>query len=88
MIDLERVGAVFVLRMKAGENRFNPPFLVALGEALDEVEASAGPAALVVTGEGKFFSNGSPLAPNTRPQREKTPFRLAALATVQQPKRC
>ena len=84
MIDLERVGAVFVLRMKAGENRFNPPFLA----ALDEVEASAGPAALVVTGEGKFFSNGSPLAPNTRPQREKTPFRLAALATVQQPKRC
>ena len=58
MIDLERVGAVFVLRMKAGENRFTPPFLAALGEALDEVEASAGPAALVLTGEGKFFSNG------------------------------
>ena len=58
MIDLERVGAVSVLRMKAGENRFNPPFLAALGEALDEVEASAGPAALVITGEGKFFSNG------------------------------
>lgn len=58
MIDLERQGAVFVLRMKAGENRFHPPFLGALGEALDEVEASEGPAALVTTGEGKFFSNG------------------------------
>ncbi len=62
MIDLERAGTVFVLRMKAGENRFNPPFLVALGEVLDEVEASAGPAALVTTGEGKFFSNGLDLA--------------------------
>ncbi len=58
MIDLERRGAVFVLRMQAGENRFNPPFLAALAEALDEVEASSDPAALVTTGEGKFFSNG------------------------------
>jgi enoyl-CoA hydratase/carnithine racemase len=44
--------------MRAGENRVNPPFLEALGEALDEVEAAAGPAALVTTGEGKFYSNG------------------------------
>jgi len=58
MIDLERHGAVFVLRMKAGENRFHPPFIEALGEALDEVETSEGPAALVTTGEGKFYSNG------------------------------
>jgi enoyl-CoA hydratase/carnithine racemase len=58
MIDLEREGAVFVLRMRAGENRIHPPFLEAFGEALDEVEASSGPAALVTTGEGKFYSNG------------------------------
>ena len=58
MIDLERHDAVFLLRMKAGENRIHPPFLEALGEALDEVEASQGPAALVTTGEGKFYSNG------------------------------
>jgi enoyl-CoA hydratase/carnithine racemase len=58
MIDLERHGAVFVLRMKAGENRFNPTSIEALGDALDEVEASDGPAALVTTGEGKFYSNG------------------------------
>ena len=58
MIDLERHGAVFVLKMKAGENRFHPPFIEALGEALDEVETSEGPAALVTTGEGKFYSEG------------------------------
>jgi enoyl-CoA hydratase/carnithine racemase len=58
MIHLERVGTVFVLRMRAGENRFHPPFLEALGEALDEVQASTGPAALVTTGDGKFYSNG------------------------------
>lgn len=58
MIHLEREGTVFVLRMRAGENRFHPSFVEALGEALDEVEASVGPAALVTTGEGKFYSNG------------------------------
>ncbi len=58
MIDLERHGAVFVLRMKAGENRIHPRFLESLGGALDEVLASEGPAALVTTGEGKFYSNG------------------------------
>jgi enoyl-CoA hydratase/carnithine racemase len=62
MIELERDAAVFVLTMKAGENRFHPVFLEALGEALDEVEASEGPAALVTTGEGKFYSNGLDLA--------------------------
>jgi len=58
MIDLERHGAVFVLRMKAGENRIHPRFLESLGGALDEVLASEGPAALVTIGEGKFYSNG------------------------------
>ena len=62
MIDLERDGAVFVLRMRNGENRFNQSSLAELNRALDEVEASEGEAALVVTGEGKFFSNGLDLA--------------------------
>jgi enoyl-CoA hydratase/carnithine racemase len=61
-IDLTRDGDVFVLQMKSGENRFNPDFLGAFAEALDEVEASSGPAALVTTGEGKFYSNGLDLA--------------------------
>ena len=62
MIQLDRQGNVFILRMQAGENRFNGPFLDALHGALDEVEASSGDAALVTTGEGKFYSNGLDLA--------------------------
>lgn len=58
MIDLQRKDAVFVLTMKSGENRFNRTFLTALSEAVDEVERSDGPAALVTVGEGKFYSNG------------------------------
>jgi len=58
MIDLERDGEVFVLRMRDGENRFSPAFLAAWHAALDEVEKAPGPAALVTTGEGKFYSNG------------------------------
>lgn len=58
MIDLERDGDVHVLHMRAGENRFNRGFLDALFAALDEVEKSEAPGALVTTGEGKFYSNG------------------------------
>lgn len=58
LVDLRREGAVFVLTMQAGENRFNRPFVDALNAALDEVEKSSGPAALVTTGSDKFYSNG------------------------------
>ena len=58
MIELERDGDVHVLRMCAGENRFNRGFLDALFAALDEVEKSDAPGALVTVGEGKFYSNG------------------------------
>jgi enoyl-CoA hydratase/carnithine racemase len=58
MIELNRNGDVYVLRMVAGENRFNAGFIAALNQALDEVEESKVPAALVTTGEGKFYSNG------------------------------
>jgi enoyl-CoA hydratase/carnithine racemase len=40
------------------DNRFNATSLGRLGEVLDEVEAADGPAALVTTGIGKFYSNG------------------------------
>jgi enoyl-CoA hydratase/carnithine racemase len=62
LVDLRRDGNVFVLTMRAGENRFNRPFVNALNEALDTVEASSSPAALVTTGEEKFYSNGLDLA--------------------------
>lgn len=58
MIELYRQGQVFVLHMDAGENRFNGDSLDGIEAALDEAEAFDGPAALVTTGEGKFFSNG------------------------------
>ena len=47
MVELEREGDVFVLTMDDGENRWNTSFVRAFAEALDEVEASEGPAALV-----------------------------------------
>jgi len=63
MIDLRREGAVFILTMQSGENRFNRPFLNALNEAFDTIEGSSGPAALVTTGgTEKFYSNGLDLA--------------------------
>lgn len=62
MIDLKREGDVFVLRMSGGENRFNPEFIGGFNAALDEVEKSPLPSALVTVGEGKFFSNGLDLA--------------------------
>jgi len=49
---------VAVVRMNMGENRFNPGLLDGLEAALDQIEAIEGPAAVVLTGEGKFFSNG------------------------------
>ena len=62
-VDLSRQDTVFVLTMNAGENRFNRPFVDDLNAALDEVEASSGPAALVTTGgTEKFYSNGLDLA--------------------------
>ena len=74
-IGVERSGEVAVLHMRAGENRFNPENLDLLEAALDEVEGTdGGPAPLVLTGEGKFFSNGLDLewmssAPEGEPQR-------------------
>ncbi|KAA0919879.1 enoyl-CoA hydratase/isomerase family protein [Dietzia sp. ANT_WB102] len=65
MPSLSRHESVFVLRFsdpedpaEAPDNTFSPEFLDALGAALDEVEAAEGPAALVTTGAGKFYSNG------------------------------
>jgi enoyl-CoA hydratase/carnithine racemase len=59
LVRLERDGDVFVLTMTAGENRWTTTFTRAIAAALDEVEASEGPAALVTTSaDPKFFSNG------------------------------
>lgn len=63
MIDVERHaherGTVVVLTMDSGENRWNTTFTRAFEAALDEVEATEGPAVLVTrSANEKFFSNG------------------------------
>jgi enoyl-CoA hydratase/carnithine racemase len=58
MIETTQQDAVTILRMDDEENRFNPGNLDSLEAALNEVDASEGPAAIVITGTGKFFSNG------------------------------
>lgn len=59
MISLTRENDVFTLTMDAGENRWNTTFVRDIDKALDEVEASTGPAALVTRStDQKFFSNG------------------------------
>jgi enoyl-CoA hydratase/carnithine racemase len=58
MIDLQLQDQIHVLRMQNGENRFNRSSLDAWNDALDRVERSELPSALVTCGEGKFYSNG------------------------------
>ena len=58
MPQLEREGAVFVLRWDDGENRFRDESIRSWNAALDEIEGTDGPKALVTTGAGKFYSNG------------------------------
>jgi enoyl-CoA hydratase/carnithine racemase len=72
MIDLSREEDIFTLTMNAGENRWNTTFVREIAAALDEVEASTGPAALVTcSADPKFFSNGLDLdwvgAPDDHP---------------------
>jgi enoyl-CoA hydratase/carnithine racemase len=61
VLELDRDGSVWVLRMQGGENRFNLEWLDGVNAALDRVEASESPRALVTTGDGKFYSNGMDL---------------------------
>eukprot|EP00536_Pseudo-nitzschia_multiseries_P006724 jgi/Psemu1/286657/fgenesh1_pg.146_\ len=50
--------SVYTLRMDRGPNVVNPEFVSLLGGALDAIEKAPHPKTLVVTGTGKFFSNG------------------------------
>jgi Delta3-Delta2-enoyl-CoA isomerase len=58
MIRTETDGDVTIIHMESGENRFHPALLDELNAALDAVESSDGPGAVVLVGQGKFFSNG------------------------------
>lgn len=58
MVTLQQDGPVWTLDFGDDENRFSPERLAAVEAALDEVDASTGPAALLTTGGGKFYTNG------------------------------
>ncbi|HEY5251283.1 MAG TPA: enoyl-CoA hydratase/isomerase family protein [Acidimicrobiales bacterium] len=58
MIEIEKAGVVWIVRMGNGENRFNRDSVDALHGHLDEIERQPEPLAVVTTGQGKFFSNG------------------------------
>ena len=59
MIEHTRTGNVHVLTLDNEANLIDPGFVVRLHQVIDAVEAdSAGAAALLLTGKGKFFSNG------------------------------
>jgi enoyl-CoA hydratase/carnithine racemase len=58
LVRLDRRASVFVLTMDDGENRMNRAWLDEMNTALDEVDSSPDPLALVTAGTGKFFSNG------------------------------
>jgi enoyl-CoA hydratase/carnithine racemase len=57
-LDMDQRGAVAILRWDDGENRINLASAAEWHAALDQLEQVEGPLALVVTGTGKFFSNG------------------------------
>ncbi|MDJ0396122.1 enoyl-CoA hydratase-related protein [Rhodococcus sp. G-MC3] len=64
---LERVADVFVLNLGSRgvdetENRISPDWVAEINALLDDVEASSGPAALVTTATGKYFSTGVDLS--------------------------
>jgi enoyl-CoA hydratase/carnithine racemase len=56
MIDVATVDGVTLATMQDGENRFNLPFVTVLEQTLTAAAAEGRP--LVLTGSGKFFSNG------------------------------
>ena len=49
---------VHTLRLGRGPNVINPGMVHLLDQAISKIEAAPHPKALVVTGTGKFFSNG------------------------------
>jgi Delta3-Delta2-enoyl-CoA isomerase len=57
-ITLRDEGSVAVITWNDGENRVNLDSLALLNSLFDELEDRPGPLAVVVTGTGKFFSNG------------------------------
>jgi enoyl-CoA hydratase/carnithine racemase len=58
MPKLDNDGDVWILHLGDDENRFNPDWMSAVADALDEVAAKPEPRALVTRAGGKVWSNG------------------------------
>jgi enoyl-CoA hydratase/carnithine racemase len=57
-ISLRHQDSVAIITWNDGENRINADSLERLNALLDELEATTGPLSVVLTGVGRFFSNG------------------------------
>jgi enoyl-CoA hydratase/carnithine racemase len=57
-ISVQQRDSVALVTWNEGENRINLDSLGRLNEILDELDGLEGPLAVVLTGAGKFFSNG------------------------------
>lgn len=58
MATLSHEEHLYTLDLGDDENRFSPEWLDSVHAALDELEATSEPAALITMGTGKFYSNG------------------------------
>jgi enoyl-CoA hydratase/carnithine racemase len=58
MPTLDNDGDVWILHLGDDENRFNPDWMTAVADTLDEVAAKSEPRALVTHASGKIWSNG------------------------------
>ncbi len=61
-MSLRHEGSVAIITWNDAENRINADSLARLNALLDELESTKGPLSVVLTGVGKFFSNGLDLA--------------------------
>eukprot|EP00980_Cylindrotheca_fusiformis_P029193 scaffold22748_cov182-Cylindrotheca_fusiformis.AAC.7 len=57
-LEHDRSNGIFTVLLNRGENRCNPNWIQDVSKAIGVVEAADHPKALVITGCGKFFSNG------------------------------
>jgi enoyl-CoA hydratase/carnithine racemase len=74
MPKLDNDGDVWILHLGDDENRFNPDWMSAVTEALDEVAAKPEPRALVTSASGKIWSNGLDLDWLGQHQDQVQPF--------------
>ena len=77
MPTLDRQDSVFILNFGDTENRFHPDWIASVNAALDEVEKTEGPRALVTTATGKFYSNGLDLEWSSAHPDQRHEYRVA-----------